>query len=66
MSKDCSDKVYRLLRSICWEIMGATSYTQRKNKKTKIPDSQKDVRRRAKIGAQKSAKHKTAYRDCVT
>ena len=32
----------------------------------KIPDSQKDVRRRAKIGAQKSAKHKTAYRDCVT
>jgi len=50
----------------CWEIMGATSYAQRKNKKTKIPDSQKDVRRRAKIGAQKSAKHKTAYRDCVT
>ena len=45
---------------------GATSYAQRKNKKTKIPDSQKDVRRRAKIGAQKSAKHKTAYRDCVT
>ena len=32
----------------------------------KIPDSQRDVRRRAKIGAQKFAKHKTAYRDCVT
>ena len=32
--------------------MGAISYAQRKNKKTKIPDSQKDVRRRAKIGAQ--------------
>ena len=31
--------------------LGATSYAQRKNKKTKIPDSQKDVRRRAKIGA---------------
>ena len=35
---------------------GATSYTQRKNKKTKIPDSQKDVRRHAKIGAQKIRK----------
>ena len=33
----------------------------------KIPDSQKDVHCRAKIGAQKSAKHETAYRvDCVT
>ena len=45
---------------------GATSYAQRKNKKTKIPDSQKDVHRRAKIGAQNPQKHKTAYRDCVT
>ena len=45
---------------------GATSYAQQKNKKTKIPDSQKDVHRRAKIGAQNPQKHKTVYRDCVT
>ena len=37
-----------------------------RTRKTKIPDSQNDVHRRAKIGAQNPQKHKTAYRDCVT
>lgn len=37
-----------------WEILEATSHARRKNKKNKIPYSQRDVRRRAKIDAQNS------------
>ena len=43
-----------LILTICWEILGATSHVQCNNKKNKIKSLifQKDVHRRAKIGAQ--------------
>ena len=53
--------------AVLLENLGGDIICAAEEQENKIPDSQRDVRRRAKIDTQKSAKHETAYRvDCVT